>query len=166
MILGLDLGVNLGWVLGDATGPMRRGTFECENTTDLGVFLHSTDRFFQAVMPLARGIAVEQPFLGESYYPARKALALLGHVYYWGRVYGIGASQIKEIPVSTGKLTLSGFGHADKDQMIAAAARLGYEDFDEHQADALGIWWCYVFGRREAARPKRVRSGKPTVIKP
>jgi len=166
MILGLDLGQTVGWVLGDAVGPLRSGSFELKNTTDLGAWLRSSDPLFQALLPQCTAIAVEQPFMGKSYFPARKLIALLGHVYYHWNCIGRSASGIEEIPVSTGKLTLSGHGGADKDRMIAAAAERGYPDLSEHEADALGIWWCYVFGRRESIAKARARTSKGVIIKP
>lgn len=164
--LGLDLGQNIGWVKGGPVGPLEHGSFPMPNTTDLGLWLQGSDALFRKILPGCTGVAVEQPFLGDSYFPARKLLALLGHVYYWGRVVGIAQSQFKEVAISTGKKTLSGYGRADKDQMIAAAAALGYEGYDEHEADALGVWWVYVFGEAEALPSQRSRSGPGKVIKP
>lgn len=168
MILGLDLGQHIGWCLGNAVGPMRHGTFPLENSTDLGVWLRSSDEFFMSILDEdITGIGVEQPFLGESYYPARKLLALLGHLYWHASYKGISASLIQEVPVPTGKLALSGMGHATKEQMIEAATAQGYPGITtEHEADALGIWWVYVFGRAEPIRKPHSRSGKGRVITP
>lgn len=157
MIVGLDLGEKIGWCKGAAVGPMDFGTIQVEGGSDLGAFLTSAMEQLPAVLRGASGIAVEQPFLGDSYYPARKLLALLGVVHQVARWEGIGSKQIEEIPIATGKLTLSGYGKADKGMMIMAAAERGYFDLDEHQADALGIWWTYVFGRREKNKPARRR---------
>lgn len=181
MILGLDLGQTIGWCLGNAVGPLRHGEFPLKNTTDLGLWLRSSDDFF---IPMFRdggvtGVAIEQPFLspggkkadGSSkpggYYPARKLLSLLGHAYMWGSFYGLSDIHFEEVPVASAKLTLSGSGAADKDQMIAAAAARGYPSITgEHEADALGIWWCYVFGRAEPIAKRRSKSSKAVVIKP
>jgi Holliday junction resolvasome RuvABC endonuclease subunit len=165
-VMGLDLGKNLGWVLGKTTGPMQRGTFPLANTTDLGLWLESSESFMLDKFRYATAIAVEQPFLGESYWPARKLLALLGHVHRYARIAGISSRMVKEIPIATGKLALAGSGKADKDMMIAAAASLGYEIDDEHQADALGCWYVYHFGERPAINKARSRSGPVKVIQP
>lgn len=166
MILGLDLGQNLGWVLGNRVGPLRHGVFTLKNTTDLGAWLRSSDEFFQYIFQEGvTGVAVEQPFMGSSYQAARKLLALLGHAYYWASFYGIPTSCFQEVAISTGKRTLSGYGKADKDQMIAAAAARGYPDLDtEHEADALGVWWVYQFGAMEPAKRKPKSSKGRSII--
>lgn len=165
-VLGLDLGRKLGWVLAGATGPMEWGTFELEDTTDLGSFLYSSDPFFREILPEAAAIAVEKPnTAGESaYFAIRKNMALLGHLHYWNRV--VRRVAVNEISVMTGKLTLAGYGHADKDQMIAAAAAFGCEGMNEHEADALGIWKVHVLGAREPINRRRSRSGPVKVIQP
>lgn len=169
MILGLDLGQTIGWVLGDAVGPLRHGIHPMQNTTDLGLWLRSGDEFWQQIFGsgLVTGVAIEQPFLGESYYPARKLLALLGAAYYWGSFYGLSATQFMEVPIATGKKTLTGYGKADKNRMVAAAKERGYVDIEtEHEADALGVWWVYQFGRQEPIRKPRSRSSKAEIIQP
>lgn len=166
MILGLDLGGTLGWVKGNAVGPIQHGQFDCENTTNLGRWLKSSDTFFRTILPGVTAIAVEQPYLGDSYYPARKLLAQLGHLYYWCDAVGVPIGNVREIAISTGKHTLAGHGRADKDQMIAAAFDMhGLEGLDEHEADALGIWHVHVFGEREKTAPRRTRSGPGKSVK-
>lgn len=159
-VLGIDLGQTVGWFLGEAVGPCRWGSFPLATTTDLGRWLKSSDEFWQAILPEADAMAIEQPFLGASYYPARKLISLLGHAYWHAGYVGLTHNAIMEVPVSTGKHTLTGHGNADKDQMIAAAAADGYEDMDEHAADAYGIWKVYVFGRREKISKPKARNGK------
>lgn len=164
--LALDLGQSLGWVKGSTIGPLEHGTFDMPTTTDLGRWLQGVDGFLQAIMRGVDDIAVEQPFLGDSYYPARKALALLGHVYYHAQFQGIAGAHVNEIPVATAKLTLAGYGKAEKDQMIAAACDFwGFEEheIDEHQADASGILKVHLFGAQQGPR-KKVRSGKGVSI--
>lgn len=160
--LALDLGQRIGWMKGGTVGPIEHGTFEMEETTDLGRWLAGADTFLAQAMKGCSDVAVEQPFLGDSYYPARKLLGLLGHVYYHARFQGIAGVHVNEIPVSTAKLTLAGHGQADKDQMIAAACDwYGFEpdEIDEHQADAGGILRVHLFGAATGKR-KPVRSGK------
>lgn len=166
MILGIDLGQTVGWVKGGAVGPLEHGEYPMAQSSDLGLWLHSFDGFFQGgIMRGVTGISVEQPFLGSDYYPARKLISQLGHLYHWARFFQIPASNIMEVPVATGKLTLSGDGRADKTKMIAAAATHGYEGLSEHEADALGIWWVYIFGRRERAKG-RPKSSPGQVVAP
>ncbi len=148
MLLGLDLGQHLGWVLGPPDGgpPLTTGTKKLKETTQLGPWLASCDAEIKELVSMrgVTAIAIEQPFLGESYYPARKLLALLGHVHYWAHWYDIHA--INEIPIATGKKALSGYGKAEGPQMIGAALKWGCPVTDEHQAHAAGIWKAHVFG--------------------
>lgn len=168
MILGVDLGQHVGWVLGGSVGPLRFGTFEMKNTSDLGAWLRSSDELWQGLFGSGQvdGIAVEQPFLGQDYYPARKLLALLGHMAYWANFYGISSRSIQEIPIATGKLALSGRGNADAEMMIAAALRVHGVEMNEHEAHAAGIHNVYLFGRAEPIRKARSKSSKGVVIKP
>lgn len=165
--LALDLGQHIGWIKGAAVGPLEHGTFDLPETTDLGAWLASTDAFFPEVMAGVTSIAAEQPFLGASYYPARKLLALLGHVYHHAHYQGIGAKQVDEIPVATGKVTLSGRGNAEAPEMVAAACEFfGFEpeEIDEHQAHAAGIFKVHIFGRTPARPSHRPRSSPGRVI--
>lgn len=164
--LALDLGENIGWVKGSAVGALESGTIRLDGGSDLGAWLLDA----MAKLPkLIRGvddIAVEQPFLGTSYYPARKLLGLLGVVYACARVEGIAAKNVNEIPVSTAKKALAGHGHADKDMMVeAACAFWGFEpdDIDEHQADASAILYVHHFGEAPSKRQKP-RSSKGTSL--
>lgn len=167
MILGLDLGRNIGWVKGNTVGPMERGTFPLSDSTDLGRWLAESDPFFRTVLPGVTGIAVEQPFMGKDFKSVRKLVALLGHLHWWAAMPQFQVSgYIREIAISTGKLTLSGSGAADGDRMIAAAAERGCPVDDDHQAHALGIWWVYAFGAAEPIRKAKSRSSAPVVVKP
>lgn len=165
-ILGVDLGQSIGWVLGGPVGPLRHGTFELRKTTDLGLWLKSSDELWQELFSsgLVSGIGVEQPFMGEDYYPIRKLLALLGHMYWHASYYGISANSIQEIPVATGKKALSGKGNADADYMVAAALRVHGLVMSEHEAHAAGIHNVYLFGKAEDPPKPRTRSSKGTII--
>lgn len=166
MLLALDLGTKIGWVKGNPVGPMAHGVISLIDTPDLGLWLASSDDGLREAMRGATAIAMEQPFMGDNWLPLRKLTALLGHVHYFAHNYGIKIDQKScEIPVSTGKLTLSGHGNAEKKQMIAAAlARTGLV-LGEHEADALGIWWVWQFGSATPIRKARVRSGKGVSVK-
>lgn len=170
MILGIDIGTHMGWVLGDAVGPLEFGTFECSTSTDLGVFCRSADPFWRAMLPRCTAVAIEKPnTAGDSaYFAIRKNMALLAMCHYWRGFYP-NVRAIEEISVMSGKLALSGMGHASKEQMIQAAADKGYEGMTEHEADALGVFWVYHFGHAEtkAQREKRERAErKGRVIAP
>lgn len=168
MILGVDLGQHVGWFLGNATGELRYGTFDLENTTDLGRWLRSADPLWQDLFGsgLVTGIAVEQPFMGRDYYPIRKLISLLGAMNYWASFYGISAKNIVEIPIATGKKALSGKGNADGPMMIAAAKRVYGLDLTEHEAHAAGIHNVYLFGKAEDPPKARSRSSKGVSVKP
>jgi len=156
--LALDLGQKIGWIKGSAVGPLEHGTIDLVDSRDLGVWLIDAMTKLPPIIRGVRDIAVEQPFLGESYYPARKLLGLLGAVYACANVQGITSAYVHEYPVSSAKLALAGHGHAEKPLMIAAACDFwGFEEdeIDEHQADASAILKIHLFGEA----PKK--SGKP-----
>lgn len=168
-ILGVDLGTHMGWVLGGAVGPMTKGTFECSASTDLGIFAASSDAFWRKMLPLCSAVAVEKPNTENgAYFAIRKNMALLTMLHYW-RQYYPNVAVIEEISPTQGKLTLAGRGDAKKPDMIIAAIDFGLEDPTEHEADALGIWKVFVFGKSEtkAEREKRERQErKGRIIKP
>lgn len=166
--LALDLGATVGWAKGAAVGPVEYGSFAMPNTSDLGAYLAGADPYFPKLMRGMTTIAIEQPFVGDIYLAARKLLALLGHAYYHAHYQGIAQSHIEEIAVPTAKHTMAGHGRAEKPAMILASSE--YWGFDpdqmnEHEADALAILRVHLFGRREAIRPARVRSGKGSSVK-
>jgi len=166
-VLGIDLGINIGWFLGDRVGPVLHGSIALTGAPKHSKVMESTCAAFHEILSKGHitGIAVEQPFLGQSYYPARRLLGQLGMLYLLAPSYGVGDGMIEEIPIATGKLSLAGHGNADKDMMIAAAAKLGYLDLDEHAADACGCWYTYQFGRVEAKK-RKPKNSKVTVVKP
>lgn len=170
--LALDLGQTIGWVIGSAVGPLFCGSIEMPQTTDLGRWLAGADAPLGSLIKSGvrdhgvRDIAVEMPFLGDSYFPARKLLGLLGHVYYHAHFQGIAGQHVNEIPVATAKKALSGHGGADKDQMMASAVDFwGFEpdEINEHIADASGILKVHLFGEAPSKR-KKPRSGKGVSI--
>ena len=159
-ILGLDLGASIGWFKAEMVGPVTFGTIAVEGGTDLGRWLNSA---MEGLRPLIRGcdgIAVEQPFMSDSWWVTRKLVSGLGLVHLLANSYGISSGRIAEIPVATAKLTLAGSGKADKDMMIAAAHERGWFVEDQHQADAAAMWQVYMHGRREPAAKAKTRSSK------
>lgn len=163
-VIGFDLGQHLGYFKGRAVGPVEFGTHQMPKTRDLGAWLAGCDGLLRKVLPGVDAVAVEMPFMGQDISPAIRLLGLMGHIAYMGRFYGIGESGFNRVPIATGKLTLSGFGHADADQMIAAAAREGYEGMNEHEAHACGVWKVIAIGAGEtkAERDKRARLARRT----
>lgn len=165
--LALDLGQRIGWMKGSTVGPIEHGTIELPETTDLGVWLLDAMMKLPKLMRGCHDIAVEQPFLGDSYYPARKLLGLLGVVYACARTEGIAGNMVHEYPVSTAKLALAGHGHAEKPLMISSCCTIwGFEEneIDEHQADASAILYVHLFGERPGKR-RRPQSSKGTILR-
>lgn len=161
-VLAIDIGRNMGWVMGNSVGPLQHGTIVLENTTNLGRYQASVMEALRPLIRQASAIAIEKPIVGgkaSGYHAIRKNFAALGMIHYLAHLYGTGAS-VEEISVTTGKLTLAGSGRADKDQMIFAAIERGLPaGITQHEADAFGIWWVYIYGAREPLT-KRPRSGK------
>jgi len=160
----VDLGQMMGWVKGDIVGPMTYGTFTMPQTTNLGKWLKGMDAFCRQLLPGVTSLAVEQPFLGQDYFPARKLISALGHLHYWSGFYGV--LVVQEIAISSGKLNLSGSGAADAPRMIAAAKERYGLDLDEHQAHALGIWDVFQMGKTPPIPKAKSRSSKGVVIAP
>lgn len=159
--LALDLGQTVGWIKGRAVGPLEYGSFNLDETTDLGKWLRSADKHMDQLFTGVDSVVMEQPFLGENYYPARKIISLLGHFYYYAGVAGIPGTRINEIAIASGKLALSGNGRAEKEDMIAAACDwYGFEpdEIDEHIADASGLLKFHFYGSGPPKR-KPARSG-------
>lgn len=166
VVLGLDLGQNVGWFKGGAVGPCTFGTFRMKNTTDLGLWLRGSDEFFREVLVGVDAVAIEQPFFSRDYYAVRKLISLVGYACMWSSTMGIPAARIAEIPVPTAKLTLAGSGRAEKSDMIAAAADRGYPGLNEHESDAFAVWTVSVFGKREPIAKRRTTNGKPVRVAP
>jgi Holliday junction resolvasome RuvABC endonuclease subunit len=166
LILAIDLGVHMGWVLAGTTGPMRFGTVELKDTTNLGQYVRSMNEPVGELLKMCTAVAVEKPNTGgnSAYFAIRKNMAALGKVCeladFWGK------SPPAEISVSSAKLTLAGHGHADKEMMIAAALRLYGHEMNEHEADALAIWHVFVYGAAVPIRKARSKTSKGVVITP
>lgn len=159
MLLAIDLGRNMGWVLGGIVGPLRSGTILLEDTTDLGRYIASMVDPLRPLIRECTSIAVEQPPTeGMSFTGIRKNMASLGFVHYLAHIYG--GKPVTEISVTTGKLMLAGHGRADKDQMVFAAIERGLSMPTEHEADAYGIWLVQQFGKPERNKRNPKRSGK------
>lgn len=159
-VLAIDIGNDLGWALGNAVGPLEFGTFHGNGSTDLRVWLPCFNAPLQKLFTMCDAIAVEKPDTqGNSYYGVRKNMALLGKIYEIAGYYP-NVRSVDEYGVSTAKKRLAGHGHADKDQMIAAARAEGYAVEDSHQADAIAILMVHHFGPRQDPPSPRSRSGK------
>ena|GEM_PF-5531096 len=158
-LLTLDLGENLGWTLGplDSTAPasaVEFGTLKLKATTNLGEYLESAEVLLPDLIQGVNEIAVERTHTGagSKYFVVRKNVALLGMVHRiaWKN----DDIPVKDVSAVQPKLKLAGHGHAKKEQMIAAAHRLGYRVSTEHEADALGVRLVYLFGPAPTAAEK------------
>lgn len=164
-VLAIDIGNEMGWALGGPVGPWRFGTFHGNGSPDLRVWLPQFNAPLQKLLMSCDAVAVEKPDTqGNSYFGIRKNMALLGKIYEISGYYPH-IKSITEIGVSTAKKRLARHGHADKDQMIAAARAEGYDVQDSHQADAIAILMVHHFGPREDPPRARSRSSRGVVIK-
>lgn len=161
----IDLGENMGWSIGPISADtpnsaVRFKTFKLRATTKLGAFLRSSEDAFREMFstPGLVALAVEKPDTnGNSYYGIRKNMALLGQMYWWLDHHGLPHEMVQEISVTAAKLRLAGHGRAQKEDMIAAALKQGFNVDDEHQADTAGIRQVFILGPAEtkANRMKR-----------
>lgn len=163
--LAFDIGEHIGWVKGAAVGPLEHGTFDVPEHKRLGPWLRAADDFWRDVMPGADVIAYEQPFFGKDIYAADRLFGMKAMIHYWAG-WIVPSVPVKPVMIATAKATLAGNRWATKERMVAAAAERGYEGLDEHQADALGVWWAIVFGKAPAPQTRRSRSGPGRVVTP
>lgn len=155
MILALDLASRLcGWCAGDGSRIPLADAFKlAQHGEDIGAMLAELDAnlcvLIERFQPTA--IAFEAPILPSRGGPAvmgstltrRKLMNVAGHVEYRAHVAGItyGEESVKDI-----KKELTGRYHASKDEMVAAALKLGVilpateAAGMKDAADATGLW--------------------------
>lgn len=157
--LAFDIGTHIGWVKGGPVGPLEHGVFDCLDTTDVGRWLKSADDCFRQVIPGATDVAFEMPYFDgqKGIAGVMKLASMSGHIAYW-KAWLAPSAHMHPIMIQSAKATLAGDKWANKERMIAAAAERGYPDLNEHEADALGVWWCVVFGEATRPAPRRTRS--------
>lgn len=157
-ILTLDLATRTGWCCGAPDQAPRYGTKVLPSTgEDIGRFAYAYNEWLLDMITLEDPALVvfEAPVLTgkTSLTTARKLYGLA-----WHTEFACSMRQVRcaEHHLQSVKKFFAGSGNATKDDMIAAARRLGFDPKDDNAADAIGLWCCTVHERapQHAARFK------------
>lgn len=157
-ILTLDLATRTGWCCGSPDESPRYGTKVLPSTgEDIGRFAAAYNEWLLDMIALENpGLVVfEAPILAgkTNLTTARKLTGLAWHTEF---VCNLRQIRCAEHHLQQVKKFFTGNGRADKDDMVAAARRLGFDPKDDNAADAIGLWCCTVHERapQHAARFK------------
>jgi Holliday junction resolvasome RuvABC endonuclease subunit len=149
--LGLDLSGHVGWAFfAKPTGKPRLGTFRLPVTRwadNYGPKFHELDQWLDGMVVSMRPdvLAFEAPLTpvdGKSWAvktDRNTVRYLTGLATVAELVAARHHVRCLEVAVNTAKAWLSGTQWASKQQMLAAAVRLGFRVADHHQADACGV---------------------------
>lgn len=155
-ILALDLATRVGWACGAPDGEPLYGTKVLPSTgEDIGRFADAYNTWLLDMITLEGPalIVFEAPVLPCKTTPAtaRKLMGLAWHTEFVCRLREVRCS---EHHLQSVKKFFAGSGRAEKDDMMAAARRQGWDPKDDNAADALGLWACAVHEKapRHAAR--------------
>lgn len=144
-ILALDLGKNLG-VATNRAGIWKAGTIRLDGETRGTRAVSLVDYLDDATFLQAEGllVAYERPFT-RGLDATRSLWGMAGMVEWWAAENGLPCVDIVPSQV---KKWATGKGTAKKPDMMAAAARLGFPNVDEHAADAL-LLGLFVVANKE-----------------
>ena len=140
-MLALDLGTKTGWALRLADRTVTSGTVEFKNDRWQGGGMRFL-RFKQwltEVKQMAGGldaVFVEEVRRHAGVDAAHAYGGFLAHVTAWCEHHAI---PYEAVPVGTIKRHATGKGNANKDAMIEAARKRGFDPADDNEADALGL---------------------------
>ena len=152
-----DFGLDFGWAIRLSSSTIHHGerSFRCAYE---GTRWQRVEAFF---VLLARRINEEHDRLGFVYY---EEIGRAGDKdgYQWGRIYGAfwgfmhkwaadqGRVPVRPITVAQHKKAATGYGRADKPEMIAWARGLGYEigPKQHNRAEALSVLHCAMAQQR------------------
>ena len=140
-LLAIDLGLNTGWALRDASGLItsgcrgfKPGRFEGGGMPLLR-FAAWLDELHRITSGLSR-VYFEEVRAHKGTAAAHTYGAFLGQLTVWCERQYV---PYQGVPVATIKKHATGKGNASKELVIAAMRRLGYAPADDNEADALAI---------------------------
>jgi len=150
--LALDLGQKTGWAVRNSDGAIASGTVEFKPSRWEGggmIFLRFR-AWLQEVDETAGGIGAayfEEVRFHRGVTAAHAYGGYLAHLTAWAEANKI---PYRGVPVGTIKRHVTGKGNADKEAVIAAVRRLGFEPADDNEADALALldWALKTGGAR------------------
>ncbi len=159
-ILFLDLATRCGWCCGAPDQTPRYGTKVLPSTgEDIGRFAYAYNEWLLDMITLENpGLVVfEAPILAGKTTPAtaRKLMGLAWHTEF---VCNLRQIRCAEDHLQSIKKFFAGNGRAEKEDMIAAARRLGFDPKDDNQADAIG-GWCHTVHERAPQHAGRFKLG-------
>lgn len=146
-LVGLDLATNTGWASAPPDGLLKFGTKTMPSTgDDIGRFLKDYKDWLEAFLGVETPAVVvfEAPILrnGRTHpTTARKLMCLAGLTELVCREMDI---PVMEANLATVKKQFTGNGHAEKDDMLAAAKRWGWNVRNDNEADACAVWFYGV----------------------
>ena len=141
-LLALDLSTSVGHAILERGRPPLFGTLRLVGTTHaarMSAFL----AFLEDMQQLHSfdSMAWERPIITprDTVDKLEILYGLVGIAYAWAGRMDV---PYRECSVQQAKITLTGKGTAKKDEMIAAAMKIGWKVADDHQADAgaVGAW--------------------------
>jgi hypothetical protein len=149
-ILALDLGQNTGWAVRNADGAIT-GTVQFRAGQHEGGGMPSL-RFRASLQEPDETVdGIDAVFLEEvrahrGAIAAQSYGAFLGHLTAWAEMF---KTPYRGVPVGTIKRHVTGNGNANKETVIAAVRALGFDPFDDNEADALALLdWALKHGGR------------------
>lgn len=139
-VLALDLGTNTGFAIRVKSGKVMYGTQVFKNDRFSGGGMRFV-RFNKWVEDMIRMNDVHRIVFEEV---RKHAGTDAAHAYGGFLAYLTGCCEALKVPyegvpVGTIKRHATGKGNANKDQMIAAVKKLGYDPKDDNQADAIAL---------------------------
>ena len=148
-ILALDLGATSGWALVGLDGQITSGTSEFKNDRWQGGGMRFL-RFKQWLTEFKQmaggldAVFVEEVRRHAGVDAAHAYGGFLAHVTAWCEHHGI---PYEAVPVGTIKRHVTGKGNANKDAVIAAVRRLGFDPANDNEADAMALL-CWALDHR------------------
>lgn len=149
-ILALDLGTKTGWALGSSRADITSGV---ENWSR-GRFTGGGMRYLNFKNWLTR--THDLSLFDEVYFEeVRRHMStdaahayggFMSHLAVWCEERDI---PYQGVPVGEIKKDATGKGNANKDQMIAAMVKAGFNPADDNEADALAIWMWRMGSKKE-----------------
>ena len=138
-VLALDLGSKTGWALHDSDQSITSGTVEFKNDRWQGGGMRflRLKQWLTEIKQMAGGLDVvffEEVRRHVGVDAAHAYGGFLAHVTAWCEHYEI---PYEAVPVGTIKRHATGKGNANKDAMIEAARKRGFDPADDNEADAL-----------------------------
>jgi Holliday junction resolvasome RuvABC endonuclease subunit len=145
-ILSLDLGRNTGWALGNKFA-LLSGTqrFENDRFSGGGMLYVRFERWLDDLYGTGNfgEVVFEEVRAHKGTNAAHLYGGFMAMLTRWCEQQGL---PYQGIPVGTIKRFATGKGNANKEAVIAAVRKLGFEPQDDNEADAIALLFCHAEG--------------------